>query len=94
MEKVTLREYAKRKKLSYFAVMKLVKNAKVKSETVSENGKDVDYILIDDKEELTNEIAKKDIPKMSCEEENLLLKEEIIKLKEGLERCNKRTILL
>ncbi len=94
MEKITLREYAKRNKLSYFAVMKLVRNGKVKSETVSENGKDVEYILIDDKEEVNKKISEKDIPKMTLEEENALLKEEIIKLKEALERCNRRTTLV
>ncbi len=94
MEKITLREYAKRNKLSYFAVMKLVRNGKVKSETVSENGKDVEYILIDDKEEVNKKISEKDIPKMTLEEENTLLKEEIIKLKEALERCNRRTTLV
>ncbi len=94
MEKITLREYAKRNKLSYFAVMKLVRNGKVKSETVSENGKDVEYILIDDKEEVNKKIFEKDIPKMTLEEENALLKEEIIKLKEALERCNRRTTLV
>ena len=94
MEKITLREYAKRNKLSYFAVMKLVRNGKVKSETVSENGKDVEYILIDDKEEVNKKIAEKDTPKMTLEEENALLKEEIIKLKEALERCNRRTTLV
>ena len=94
MEKITLREYAKRNKLSYFAVMKLVRNGKVKSETVSENAKDVEYILIDDKEEVNKKISEKDIPKMTLEEENALLKEEIIKLKEALERCNRRTTLV
>jgi len=95
MEKVNLREYAKRKKLSYFTVMKLVRNGEVKSATVHENGKDVPYIIIDDevKKEVDSKIAKKDCQKMTIEEENALLKQEVIKLKEALERCNRRTVL-
>jgi hypothetical protein len=30
---------------------------------------------------------------LTLEEENRLLKEEIVRLKEALERCNKRTVL-
>ena len=87
MEKITLREYAKQKKLSYFTVMKMVRNGDVKSETVYENGKDVPYIVID------NEVEK-DTKQMTPQEENALLKQEILKLKEALERCNKRTVLV
>jgi len=96
MEKVSLREYAKRKKLSYFNVMKMVRNGDVKSETVYENGKDVDYIIMDDeaKKEINEKIAEKDTQQMTLREENALLKQEILKLKEALERCNKRTILV
>jgi len=95
MEKVSLREYAKRKKLSYFHVMKLVRNGKVQSETVEENGKDVSYILLEDEvEQAVNEgVVEVNREEMTAEEENVLLKEEIIKLKEALERCNRRTIL-
>jgi len=95
MEKVTLREYAKRKKLSYFAVMKLVRNGEVQSEIVKENGKDVPYILLEEKveKEPTKSIEEIKSPKISLEEENMLLKKEIIKLKEALEKCNKRTVL-
>lgn len=95
MEKVSLREYAKREKLSYFTVMKLVRNGELESETVYENGKDVPYIVIEDKvEKKPNEkMEKNKTPKMSLEEENLFLKKEIIELREALERCNKRTVL-
>ena len=95
MEKVSLREYAKRKKLSYFTVMKLVRNGELESESVYENGKDIAYIVLEDKveKEVTKNIEETKNLKMSFEEENMLLKEEIIKLKEALERCNKRTVL-
>jgi len=97
MKKVTLREYSKLRKLSYFNVMKMVKNGDVKSEIVHENGKDVPYILIDD--EIEKEIDEKIIimensnQKMTLQEENNLLKKEIQRLKAELEKCNKRTVL-
>lgn len=94
MEKISLREYAKRKKLSYFAVMKMVRNGDVKSETVVENGKEVPYVLYDEVEESTKKVVEKETPEMSLEEENALLKQEIIKLQEALARCNKRTALV
>lgn len=76
--------------------MKMVRNGDVKSETVYENGKDVDYIIMDDeaKKEINEKIAEKDTQQMTLREENALLKQEILKLKEALERCNKRTILV
>ena len=95
MEKVTLREYAKRRKLSYFKVMKMVRGGELKSETVKEEGKEIDYIVMDDEieKEISKNIREKSGQKVTLQEENALLKEEIIKLKEALERCNRRTIL-
>ncbi|MCK5855778.1 MAG: hypothetical protein KAG56_11200 [Sulfurovaceae bacterium] len=95
MEKVTLREYAKRRKLSYFKVMKMVRGGELKSETVNEEGKEVAYILMDDEieKEITKNMQEQGGKELSLQEENALLKEEILKLKEALERCNRRTIL-
>jgi hypothetical protein len=91
MEKVTLREYAKRHKLSYFNVMKMVKNGNVKS--VIEDDKE--YILIEEaqEKEIAEVIANENSKPLSLEEENKLLKKEIVALKKALEKCNKRTIL-
>ena len=95
MKRVTLREYAKLHKLSYFNVMKMVKGGDVKSETVQENGKDVAYILIDEVQEkrVSEAIIETSAQKLSLKEENLLLKKEIERLKLELEKCNKRTVL-
>lgn len=96
MKRVSLREYAKLHKLSYFNVMKMVKGGDVKSEIVNENGKDVPYVLIEEEKE--KEIREKIIEttsskKMTLQEENLLLKKEIQRLKMELEKCNRRTVL-
>ena len=96
MKRVSLREYAKLHKLSYFNVMKMVKGGDVKSAIVNENGKDVPYVLIEEEKE--KEIREKIIEttsskKMTLQEENLLLKKEIQRLKMELEKCNRRTVL-
>ena len=95
MEKVSLREYAKRHKLSYFNVMKMVKNGDVKSETLTEDGKDIAYILIEDKieKEIKEKIIQTDAKQLTLQEENSLLKKEVERLRMALEKCNKRTVL-
>ena len=55
MEKMTLKAYAVKHKMSMFNVVKLVKNGKVKSETVEEDGKNVVYIFEEAGLELTAE---------------------------------------
>ena len=95
MKRVTLREYAKLHKLSYFNVMKMVKNGDIKSEIVRENEKDVPYVLIDEEQEkkITESIIKTSAQKLTLKDENTLLKKEIERLKAELEKCNKRTTL-
>ena len=95
MKKVTLREYSKLHKISYFNVMKMVRGGDVKSEIVHENGKDVSYILIDEVEEkkVSEVITETSTQTLTLEDENALLRKEIERLKAELERCNKRTLL-
>ena len=50
MERMSIKTYAARNKLSMFNVVKMVKSGELKSETVEENGKEVTYILTDGKE--------------------------------------------
>ena len=91
MQRVTLREYAKKHKLSFFNVLKMVKGGDLKSESVIENGKEVFYVLID--EAIEKEISQKIIPnshgKLTLQEENQWLKAELARLKEKLEACEK-----
>jgi len=53
MQKVTIKAYAIKHKLSIFNVMKMVKSNTLKSKIVEENGKEVHYILLDDNTEET-----------------------------------------
>ena len=95
MKRVSLREYAKLHKLSYFNVMKMVKGGDVKSELVNENGKDVAYVLIDELQEkkVSEAIIETSAQTLSLKDENLLLKKEIKRLTLELEKCNKRMVL-
>ncbi len=95
MERVTLREYAKRHKLSYFNVMKMAKSGDVKSVVEKVEGKEVTYVLIDEAQEkkVSESIIESSAKSLTLAEENKLLKKEIVRLKEELEKCHKRTVL-
>ena len=95
MQEVTLREYAKMHKLSYFNVMKMVKNGDVKSISKIENEKEVQYVLVEEEQEkrVRENIIETSAKSLTLQEENTLLKKEIARLKEELEKCNRRTVL-
>lgn len=94
MEKVTIKTYAVTHKLSIFNVMKMVKSSKLKSETIKENGKEIIYIVLDDKieKEVRNGIVSiekqeestlKEMVKM-LQKEMRILREEIEVLKKKI----------
>ena len=93
MEKITLKAYAVKHKLSLFNVVKMTKSGQVPTETVVENGKDVVYILIDEEVEknVTQTIQSvKNKEPYSMRKENERLKKEIEKLKEEIVALKKR----
>lgn len=87
MEKISIKAYATKHKLSIFNVVKMTKSGKIPTETVVENGKDVLYILIDEtvEKEVSEAIvlAENKAP-YSLRKENERLKKEIGKLKEEI----------
>ena len=95
MKKLTLRAYAKLHKLSYFNVMKMAKNGDVKSVIEEVDGKEVQYVVVEEEQEkrVSENIIETSAQKLTLKEENELLKKEIERLKAELEKCNKRTIL-
>jgi len=95
LKEVTLRAYAQMHKLSYFNVMKMVKNGDVKSVTKMENNKEVQYVLVEEEQEkrVSENIIETSAKSLTLQEENRLLKKEIARLKEELEKCNRRTVL-
>ena len=93
IKKVTIKAYAVSHKLSIFNVMKMVKSAKLKSEVVEENGKEITYILIDEAIEAEVKqgiisIEKKGESKL--EEEMKLLSREVKLLRAEIEALKKK----
>ena len=93
MEKITIKAYAVKHKLSIFNVMKILKSGKVKSEILNENGKEVTYVLFD--EETEKEIREEIVPMdqkddLILREELKFLRKEIQLLKEDVAELKKR----
>jgi len=93
MKKVTIKNYAVKRKLSIFNVMKMVRSGKLKSEVVEENGKEIIYIVIED--EVEKEIEKGTIPPGEQDEATLkmeieMLKKEVAVLRKEIEEVKKR----
>jgi len=93
MEKMTIKAYAIKHKLSIFNVMKMAKSGKLKTESVEKNGKEVTYILIDEKreEEISEGIVPADEkPEALLRAEVKLLKEEVAALRKEIEAIKKK----
>ena len=93
MERITIKAYAVKHKLSIFNVMKILKSGKVKSEILNENGKEVTYVLFD--EETEKEIREEIVPMdqkddLILREELKFLQKEIQLLKEDVAELKKR----
>jgi len=92
MEKMTLKAYAIKHKMSMFSVVKLVKNGKVKSETIEENGKKVIYIFeesnLDMPEEKEESIKKEENPAGLLTRVSAL-EDEVSKLRKEIEDLKK-----
>ena len=69
MEKITIKQYAIKHKLSVFNVMKMVKSGKLNVEVENVDEKETTYILIDDKKE--KEISESIVPFSQQEEQTL-----------------------
>jgi len=94
MEKVTIKAYAVKHKLSIFNVVKMLKSKKLKTVVEEEDGKEITYIVLDEK--IEKEIKKKIIPsseKVKCtiEDEIKLLKAEVKLLKLEIEKLKIKT---
>jgi len=93
MERITIKSYAVKHKLSIFNVMKMVKSGKLQSEVVEEKGRDVTYILLDEKTEA--EVQKSIITvenrvEIQLQEEIKLLSNEVKLLRAEIEALKKR----
>ena len=92
MEKITIKAYAVKHKLSIFNVMKMVKSGKLKSTTIEENGREHTYIILDDT--IEEEVKKTIVPSdekdtKGLNEEVRLLKYEVAKLREEIAQLSR-----
>lgn len=92
MEKLTIKAYAKRYKISIFNVMKRIREGSVRSETVLEEGKEVIYVLEDAEqaEKRESPIPKPDQTPISLENEIEQLTKEMAALRNELEALKKK----
>jgi len=91
MEKLTIREYATKHKLSTFNVVKMTRNGALKIETIMKDGKETVLILVDEEtEKVVPEKRESKSESRNLKAENILLQKEIMKLKEELAICKKR----
>jgi len=93
MERVTIKAYAVKHKLSIFNVMKMVKAGKLKTDVEDVNGKEVTYIVIDDAIESEIQkgivtIEKKGDAKL--QEEMKMLSKEVSLLRAEIETLKKK----
>ena len=93
MQKLTIKAYAVKHKLSIFNVVKMVKSGKLKTEIVEENEKNITYILLDEVTE--KEIEKGIVPAEEQEESTLreivrVLQKEVELLREEVEVLKKK----
>ena len=89
MEKITIKGYAAKHKLSIFDVVKMTKSGQLPTETVQENGKDTLYILLENgvEERVENPTDREESKApYSLKKENERLKREIRELKEEIAR--------
>ena len=95
MERVSVREYARRRKLSIFQVIRKINRGELKSESVEENGIKVQYVLIDDSSDDNDLPAKEEFsPESHAEQSSLsdeiaLLRRRVEELEKIIEKCCK-----
>lgn len=93
MEKLTLKAYAVKNKLSLFHVMKMVNTQKLNTEVVNENGKDVTYIIVDatsEDESMETPTSIESQKGKNLEDEIDLLNREVRLLREEIEALKKK----
>ena len=93
MEKLTIKAYAKKHRLSIFNVVKMTRSGILPTETVLEDGQETVYILID--QDVENEVKKgivkeTDNEPYSLSKENERLRKEIQRLQEEIASLKKR----
>ena len=92
MEKLSVKEYARRHKMSIFQVIKKINRGELKTENVQENGVDVQYILLhgttDGEEQPETNMNRPSVaPQKRFDEKLLSLQREVEELRRIVARC-------
>ena len=86
MDRLTIKQYAIKHKLSIYQVIKLVKSGKLETESVKEDERETLYILCDTNSARTESAPTLSVkPKQSLEERVDALESEVAHLREKLE---------
>jgi uncharacterized protein YceH (UPF0502 family) len=88
MERMTIKAYATKHKLSIFNVVKMVKSGQLKSEIVEEDGKEVTYVIAQTHSESMQKEesgSTKEEPTASLEEKVARLEQDVAIMKRELD---------
>lgn len=95
MEKISIKSYAIKHKLSIFNVVKMAKTGQISTETIMENAKEVTYVLFDEKVEENTEktiMTNKTKEPYGLKKENEKLRKEIQELKKEIVHLQKKIV--
>ena len=95
MEKMSIKSYAIKHKLSIFNVVKMTKTGQIPTETIIENTKEVTYVLLDEKVEENTEkttMTEKSKEPYGLKKENEKLRKEIQELKKEIVYLQKKIV--
>ncbi|WP_456392179.1 hypothetical protein [Nitratifractor sp.] len=94
MRRMKLREYARNKHLSLFEVVKKIQKGELRSEQVEENGRSVQYILLEEDDATPSKVRKASQKQTEtteqedpCMEELKKLRRELAQLRSLVESC-------
>lgn len=90
MEKLTIKAYAAKHKLSIFDVVKMTKSGELQTQSAVENGKETLYILIDD--DVGNKVNESIV--QESKKESYSLRKEMERLKQEVKELKKEIALL
>ena len=88
MRKVTVKEFARRHKISVYEVIRRIRRGELEGLTLEQDGERIHYVVLDGKEKREADKPEADRPEPGTVAEELaLLREEIKRLGDLLARC-------
>jgi len=92
MERVSVKEFARRHRLSIYQVIKKINNGELQSETITENGSTSQYVILENGSERDTKAGKSKNPSRPENEEDCIaelrrLRDEVAELRRIVEIC-------